>query len=212
MVDAQIHRSIKSFLESLASNRPTPGGGSVAALSGALAASLILMVCHLTRDKEKAAPHKQALNKIKEETARLQSELLAAIDKDIEAYQAVITCYRLPKESETDKKKRTEALQAAFVQAVEVPYKTASTCNRLLELCKPVAKIGNPNAISDIAVAAYLADAAVQSALYNVKINCNQIIDVDFVRCHRRTSKTLSRQAAAHKNSISKIVNAVLDK
>ena len=212
MADTQIHRSIQSFLESLASGTPTPGGGSVAALSGALAASLILMVCNLTLDKKKATHHEQELSKIKEETVRLRSELLAAVDKDIEAYQAVIACYRLPKETEVEKEKRTEALQIALVQAAEVPYAIASVCGQLLELCQPLAKIGNPNAISDIAVAAYLADASVHSALCNVKINCNQIADMKFVHRRRDMSEILSRDAVTRKGRILDIVKTILDK
>lgn len=209
MADTYTHMSIQSFFESLAASTPTPGGGSVAALSGALAASLILMVCNLTIDKKKATHHE--LSKIKEETTRLRSELLAAVDKDIAAYEAVVACYQLPRKTESDKAKRTEALQAALVQAVEIPYDIASACSRLLELCQPLTKIGNPNAISDIAVAAYLADAAVQSALCNVEINCKQITDTEFVHRHHGLSKTLSEQATARKERVLNVVKIILD-
>ena len=210
MTDVQLHDSIEDFLESLASGTPTPGGGSVAALSGTLAASLILMVCNLTLDKKKSASHEQKLKQVKAEATRLQRELADAVDQDTEAYRAVIACYRLPKETEAEKEKRTEALQSALIQAAEIPYGIASACSQLLELCQPLAKIGNPNAISDIAVATYLADAAVQSALYNVKINCNQITNMEFVQRRRAMSETLSRQAAARKEETLNVVKTVL--
>ena len=207
---AQLQSSIQDFLESLASGTPTPGGGSVAALSGALAASLILMVSNLTLDKKKSASNEQKLKQVNVEAMRLQRELADAVDQDSEAYRSVIACYRLPKETEVEKDKRTEALQRALVQAAEVPYAVASACARLLELCPLLVKIGTPNAISDIAVATHLAEAAVQSALYNVEINCNQITDVEFVRGRREASETLSRQATASKEETLNVVQTVL--
>jgi formiminotetrahydrofolate cyclodeaminase len=212
MTDSCKDLSLGSFLEQLASASPTPGGGSIAALSGALSASLILMACNLAARKEESTQYKQDLNRLKKETTRLQSVLIDAVDKDMKSYQAVLACYRLPRKTDAHRAKRTEALQAALVQAVEIPYDIAVRCNRLLVLCESLAKIAKPNTISDIAVATYLADAAVQSALCNVEINCKQITDAEFVHRHHGLSNTLSEQATTRKEEVLKIVEAILSK
>jgi len=202
--------AISTFLEELSSAAPAPGGGSVAALSGAMAASLVLMVCNLTIGKESFAENEQKIKAILEEALKLREELMNAVDKDIQAYNAVIGCYRLPKGTQEEKSARKEKLQAALKQANEVPYRTAKTCYRVLELNRRLPQIGNPNAISDVAVSAQLAEAALQSALYNVDINCNYIKDEGYVSNYRKKRAELARRAGNMKQEIIDAVQTVL--
>ena len=201
---------IRAFLEELSSATPAPGGGSVAALSGAMAASLVMMVCNLTIDKEQFAENRQEIETILEKALKLQEELMNAVDEDIQAYNAVIGCYRLPKGTQEEKSERKEQLQAALKRANEVPYRTAEVCHRVLELNRRLPHIGNPNAVSDVAVSAHLAEAALQSALYNVDINCNYIKDDTYVQYYRRKRNALSEQAVITREDVIETVRTAL--
>jgi len=202
--------TISTFLEELSSAAPAPGGGSVAALSGAMAAALVLMVCNLTSRKERFAESEREIKAILEEALKLREELMNAVDEDIQVYNAVIDCYRLPKGSQEEKSERKERLQAALKRANEVPYRTAKTCYRVLELNHHLPQIGNPNAISDVAVSAQLAEAALQSALYNVDINCNYIKDESYVSNYREKRAELAKRAENMKQEIIDAVQNVL--
>ncbi len=202
--------TISAFLEELSSAAPAPGGGSVAALSGAMAASLVLMVCNLTIGKEKFAEGEPKIKAILEEALKLREELMNAVDEDIQAYNAVIGCYRLPKGTQEEKSARRDQLQAALKRANEVPYRTAETCYRVLELNRRLPQIGNPNAVSDVAVSAQLAEAALQSALYNVDINCNYIKDEGYVSTYREKRAELAKRAGNMKQEIIDAVQTVL--
>ncbi|MCK4392225.1 cyclodeaminase/cyclohydrolase family protein, partial [Candidatus Bipolaricaulota bacterium] len=137
--------TISTFLEELSSAAPAPGGGSVAALSGAMAASLVSMVCNLTIGKEKFAKDEQEVKAVLQGALKLREELLSFIDVDVAAYQAVIACYRLPKGTLQEKGQRRERIQAALKKATEVPYRTAEACFRVLTLNRRLPQIGNPN-------------------------------------------------------------------
>lgn len=202
--------SVSAFLEELSSATPAPGGGSVAALSGAMAASLVMMVSNLTIGKKKFAQHEQEIRGILNEALKLRQELMNAVDEDIKAYNAVIDCYSLPKGTPEEKSERKERLQAALKQANEVPYRTAESCYRVLELSGRLPQIGNPNAISDVAVSAQLAEAALQSALYNVDINCKYIKDADYVRSYREKRVKLAAQAESTKQRVVDEVKTLL--
>jgi formiminotetrahydrofolate cyclodeaminase len=168
------------------------------------------MVCNLTIDKEAFAQNKRELERIKDKATTLQGKLLNAVDEDIRAYQTVIVGYRLPKETEQEKANRRQALQAALKQATEVPYRIAEACLQLLTLCQRLPKLGNPHAISDVAVATHLAEAGAQSALYNVEINCNHITDQSVVSRYHSMGKELAERAAARKQDIQNAVRTIL--
>ena len=202
--------TIDRFLTELSSDAPTPGGGSVAALSGAMAASLVSMVCNLAIGKEKFAQHEQEIEAILKEALNLRQELMNAVDEDIQAYKAVVGCYRLPKSTQEEKSRRKEQLQTALKQANEVPYRTAESCYRVLELNRRLPQIGNPNAVSDVAVSAQLAEAALQSALYNVDINCNYIKDDSYVQDYRKKRNALSERAVITRKDVIEEVRTML--
>ncbi len=164
-------QTIEKFLEEVASNAPTPGGGAVAAVVGASAAALVEMVVNLTKDEELKA---NTLTKIKS----LREELLGLADEDAAAFDAVMAAYRIPKEDAS----RKDEIQKAFKGAAEVPLKTAELSNKVNKLAKEVLKVGNKNAASDAKSALHLSEASEKSALENVQINLEYIKDEDFVK------------------------------
>jgi len=202
--------TIDRLLTELSSDAPTPGGGSVAALCGAMAASLVSMVCNLTIGKEKFAECEQEVKGILEEALKLRGRLLGAVEEDIQAYNSLVACYRLPKATPQEKEQRRGRIQIALKNATEVPYRTAESCYRVLELNRCLPQIGNPNAISDVAVSAQLAEAALQSALYNVDINCNYIKDDTYVQDYRKKRNALSEQALITRKDVIEEVRTML--
>ena len=162
--------SLGGFVASVASPSPTPGGGSVAAHAGALAAALAQMVAGLTIGKKKYAAVESEMKEIALQATALVNELSALVKRDAEAYGAVSAAYKLPGDGDAAASK-LRAVDQALLGAAEVPLETARACVRVLELCAAVAARGNTNAVSDAGVAALLADAACRGAVYNVRIN-----------------------------------------
>jgi formiminotetrahydrofolate cyclodeaminase len=172
--------TIGSYLDLLASAEPAPGGGSVAALVGALGAALVTMVTDLTLGKEKYAGVQDAMAELKESSERLRGELTELTTLDATAYSAVAAAMKLPRDTEAQKEERTRVLQAALVGAAEVPLKVAEAAAEVARLSLPAAEKGNPNAVSDAGCAVLLADAAAQSAALNVRINLAWIDNQEF--------------------------------
>ena len=169
--------SLSGFVSSVASSSPTPGGGSVVAHAGALAAALAQMVAGLTAGRKKYAAVDAEMKKIGLEAAELGNALAALVDADARAYTAVSDAYKLPKEPEEALVRRTTAITAALLGASRVPLETARACAAVAELAATVATKGNTNAVSDAGVAALLADAACRGAAYNVRINVAALDD-----------------------------------
>jgi len=179
---AYLHGTIAAYLDKLASDEPEPGGGSVAALVGALGAGLVTMVTSLTRGREKFASVEGDMVEIEAAAEKLRAELSDLVTHDAQAYRAVAKAMKLPRETEEQKAERTRVLQAALKGAAEAPLQVAETAVKVARLSLPAAEKGNPQAVSDAGVAAVLAEAAVQSAALNVKINMAWISDQDFNR------------------------------
>ena len=173
--------SIGAFLDALAAKQSTPGGGGVAALSGAQAAALVSMVINFTLGKKKYADVEELLRSCIEESDALRSELTDLADQDVVAFKAVSACYGMPKETDDEKAARTTAMQAALKRATIVPFTIAERALAVMTLIEPVGAKANKNVISDAATALYLADAAIHSALLNVNINLKFIKDAAFV-------------------------------
>jgi len=176
-----VDMTISSFLDELASGSPAPGGGSVAALSGALGAALTSMVCRLTEHKPGYEPVQAELPRLVEHAERLRGEFTRLIDEDTLAYIQVVDALKLPKTTEEEKAQRREALQKAYIAAADVPLETARLCGDLLQLAADVAHKGNKNSITDAAVAALMAQAAADAAILNVRINLASIKDPQYV-------------------------------
>ncbi|MBN1859917.1 MAG: cyclodeaminase/cyclohydrolase family protein [Candidatus Thermoplasmatota archaeon] len=177
-----VKQNIKMFLDELASSSPAPGGGSVAALSGALGAALSSMVCNLTRGKQGYDAVQDDIEEIFRKSEELRGDLTELIDKDTEAFNEVMKAIKMPKETEEQKNYRKNALQTAFKYAAEVPLETARKCVQILDVARVVAEKGNTNSISDAAVSALMAQTGVQAAMLNVRINLGSIKDPDYVQ------------------------------
>ena len=172
---------VHGFLSELASSSPAPGGGSVAALTGACGAGLVSMVCNLTIGKEKYSDVEDEIKKVLRSSEKLRNELIKLIDDDTNAFNDVMKAFKMPKETAEEKKTRSDAIQIGYQKAAQVPLNTAQTCEKILDFALVVAEKGNQNSITDAGVAAIMAQAGVESALYNVEINLGSIKDESFV-------------------------------
>ena len=173
--------TVAEFGEVLGSNSPAPGGGSVAALSGMLAANLVSMVCRLTIGKKGYEAHESEASAVLSEAERLSASLLQRIDLDTQAFNEVMAAFKLPKESDGEKTARTAAIQQGYKSAIQSPQAIARECLEVLQLAARLLGRSNTNAISDLGVAGQQAIAGVEGALMNVRINLPSIKDADFV-------------------------------
>jgi glutamate formiminotransferase / formiminotetrahydrofolate cyclodeaminase len=166
-----------NFLDELAAATPAPGGGCAAAYAGAMGAGLVSMMSGLTIGKKKYVEVEDQAKFILAESEKLRAELTAAVAEDAAAFDAVMSAFKLPKDSATQEKMRAAEIEKATLVAAKVPLNTARKAVRVIELAAEVASIGNLNAISDGASGAALARAALNSAGYNVRININSLVD-----------------------------------
>jgi formiminotetrahydrofolate cyclodeaminase len=169
--DSLTDLSFKELTARLASREPIPGGGSAAALAGAMGAALVSMVAELTIGRPDAEPHIDELHELRDGAVMRQGALLDLAEEDADAYAAVVAARRLPRETDGERAARAQSMRTAMVSAAEVPLRTAQVAAEVLALAQRIAPIGNPNASSDAGVAAQLASASVRGALLNVRIN-----------------------------------------
>ncbi len=174
--------SISHFLSELSSSSPAPGGGSVAALSGALGSALSSMVCNLSIGKDKYKDVEHELIKTLYSSKKLLNELTHLIDEDSKVFNDVMKAFKLPKETDVEKKNRRYEIQEGYKKAALVPIKTARLCISVLDVALVAAKKGNTNSITDAGVSAIMAKAGVESAVFNIKINLKSIEDQEFVK------------------------------
>ena len=172
--------TVEQFLAAVAAPTPTPGGGSVSALAGALSAALSRMVVGLARGKTGYEGVEVELAQIETRGKVIQRRLESLIDEDARAYEAVIAAMRMPKSSEKEKAARVGAMQAAYRKATEVPLETMDRCVEALELAEAAVKKGNRSATTDAAVAILLAEAAIRGASLNCAVNLASIRDETF--------------------------------
>jgi glutamate formiminotransferase/formiminotetrahydrofolate cyclodeaminase len=173
---------LESFLELVAAPTPAPGGGSVSALAGALAAALAGMVCGLTLNKEGKDTATEELQQSLQEADRLRRELAALVEEDARAYGLVMEAYNTPKGSPQEKKERSAAIQQALEQAARVPLRVMEGAVEALELLPALLESGLPSAVSDLAVASYMAQAAQRGAAANVRTNLSSLKDKTLVK------------------------------
>lgn len=187
----------EEFLTVSASSSPTPGGGSVSAYVGALAASMTCMVANLTIGKEK---YKEVEPKVKEilSQAEMVLDLLKkGLSQDIAEFSNFMAVLKLPKGTEEEKSSRAGKLQEVLISATNTPLGIAQNCFKVLQLAQELAPIGNKGAISDVGVAAYLAENALKSAMLSVDINLPQIKDLGYQERVKAERTRLFEQAAA---------------
>jgi len=173
---------MRAFLEEVASPSPTPGGGSVAALSGALAAALVSMACRLTVGKEEYAEVEKEMRAALEQARGLQKDLFAFVEEDAQAFEALLAAYRLPQDAEEEKESRTMAVQMALRGATSVPLAVADRAVKVLEVLLTVAEKGNPDVLPDAGTAAQMAKAAVHGSALNVRTNAASLTDEELAR------------------------------
>ncbi len=195
---------IKRFLEKLSSGTPTPGGGSASALAGALSASLVAMVAGLS-SRSGSTEMKGAAN-IGRNGLSVQKRLFRAIDEDSKSFDAVIRAFRLPKGSEKERRHRVGQIQKAYREATLVPQQVCQQSLRLLEYSRSLVLKGNPKAISDAGVAAFLADAALAGGMLNIRINLAAVTEKAFVR----RMNVLMKNWSTKRNQLVKVITMKL--
>lgn len=194
--------SLTAFIASVAAATPAPGGGSVAAHAGALAAALTQMVAGLTTGRKKYAAVDAEMREVGLRAAALVNELSTLVVKDADAYGDVSAAYKLPSEPEDAATARNQAITKALLGAAKMPLQTARACAQVAELAAIVAQKGNANAISDAGVAALLAEAACRGAVYNVRINIASLDDKSLGAGLAEESKQLLAQTRATVESV----------
>jgi len=177
-----IDQPLRFFMDRLASKSPEPGGGSVAALVGALGAALVSMVANLTLEKEKYVAVQAQIKALLEESETLRTDMQDLMQKDTEAYRALSEVYRMNRDTEGERAGRNARLQDALKKACEVPLEIGAKSLGVARLAQRAAEIGNVAAVSDAGVAVLLARACAEAAALNVKINLNKIKDVGYSR------------------------------
>jgi formiminotetrahydrofolate cyclodeaminase len=188
--------SIQTFLDDLASERPTPGGGGAAALCGSIGAALVSMVANLTIGKKNYEAVSEELTVVNAKAEALRAELIHAIEEDVAAFNAVMGAYGLPRGTDDEKAKRTAAIQVALKDATLAPLRAVKACFEAIRLAAAAAEKGNLNVISDAGVAVLAANAGLRSAALNVFVNAKAIKDRDFAEKQIAEVNALLEQAA----------------
>ena len=194
--------TVFALLEETASNSPVPGGGSMAALGAAVAAGLSEMVANLTLGRRGFEPVQDEMAEIAEKAGGLRKKLLKDIDRDALAYQTVMSAFKLPKTTESEKAHRREEIQCSLKNAAAVPLDVAEDALKIMALAEAVVAGGNPNAVTDGAVGAMMARTAALSAILNVRINLQSIKDDDFVRKMRAQVDALEKKVTLKEKKI----------
>lgn len=209
-MDNLMKLSCEEFLEKLASKEPVPGGGGAAALGGAISAALASMVANLTLGKEKFLSVESEMLRLAAASEYLRQELLHLAQEDASVFEAFMNCYKMPKATDAEKALRQTKIQEAAKMAAEIPLKIGEKSLAVLLLAAEAAELGNPAVITDAAVAALMARAAVRSAVYNVKINLNLINDRDYCSVVSGRITALEQEALAAEKNILEHTDKVL--
>jgi methenyltetrahydrofolate cyclohydrolase len=187
-------QTVSEFLAAVRDSRPTPGGGSAAAVAGALGASLLAMVASMPKHRAASEEDVERLQAASARSHTLAARLEALVDEDTEAYDQVIAAYRLPKSSDEDRHRRKQAIQSALQKAIAAPLEVMRQCAEAIEAASTVARFGNPNAASDVGVALELLVAAERGARLNVLINLSNVEDSEALERIGGTVRTLAAE------------------
>ncbi len=201
---------IKEFLNELSSGSPTPGGGAASALVGSIAASLSSMVANLTIGKKKYLEYENEMKDVVSKAVSLRDKLLKLMDDDVVVFNKIMDAYKMPKNTDEEISLRKAKIEEASKEACEVPLNTAKLCLEVIKLASVVVEKGNKNAISDGACSAYFADAAINGALMNVKINLKNISDEVFKLKMKDEMENLKNESKNILKSIDIKINEVI--
>jgi len=183
-------KTVKEYIEELSSKSPVPGGGSVAALTGAIAAGLVCKVANFTVGKEQYRESEEEMQNILGRAGALTDYFKMLTTEDATAYKKLSDVFKLPKTDPARGKK----IQAALVEAIDVPLQICKRAHAAIKLCLPLARKGNRNLITDVGIASFMFKCAFQSGLLNVEINLKSINDPDFILKMARTLKPLEEE------------------
>ena len=208
--DALVEMKLIDFVDEVSRESPAPGGGSIAALAGALGASLSSMVANLTANKRGSEEVDNILNEAAEKCQEIKNSLVKGIDDDTNAFNAYMDARRLPAKTDEQKAAREEAMQDGLKQAVSVPFNTAKLSFEAIKIAGTVAKHGNPNSITDVGVGAQSAYGGVLGGIYNVLINLKDIKDEEFNAKMREDCAKLKADAQTELNKVLEFVESKL--
>lgn len=198
--------NVTDFTQLLASDAPAPGGGSTAALEGALGAALTAMVCRLTAEKEQYAGHRSLVTEVQAKAEALRLEFLTAMDGDTEAFLQVSQAFALPKATAEEKAARSAAIQAGLVRCTETPLQVISLAAEGLKLVQTLLGKYNENAASDLGTAAHSFRACAHGAWLNVVINVGSLKDRDLACSYRERGEVLLKEAASLSHEIDQAI------
>ena len=199
--------TVKEFLNKVAGSDPVPGGGSIAALNGAVASALAAMVANLTIGKKNYEEHEELMNHIASLALREKDVFIADIDRDSEAYDAVFACFKMPKATDEEKAARSAAIQEATRHAALIPMEVARKALEVMPVIADIARLGNRNAITDACVAMMAARSAVLGALLNVRINLGVLKDKEFVQELQAEADRIEQTACRKEKELLDAVN-----
>ena len=199
--------TVKEFLSKVAGSDPVPGGGSIAALNGAVASALAAMVANLTIGKKNYEEHEELMSHIASLALREKDVFVADIDRDSEAYDAVFACFKMPKATDEEKAARSAAIQEATRHAALIPMEVARKALEVMPVIADIARLGNRNAITDACVAMMAARSAVLGALLNVRINLGVLKDKEFVQELQAEADRIEQTACRKEKELLDAVN-----
>ena len=202
--------TVKDFLDKVAGSDPVPGGGSVAALNGAIASALAAMVASLTIGKKGYETHEELMRHIFDIGVQSKNVFVEDIDRDSEAYDSVFACFKMPKASDEEKAARSTAIQEATKFAALIPMQVARNAYELMNIIMDVARLGNRNAVTDACVAMMAARSAVLGALMNVRINLASLKDKEFVSKLQNEADALEQHACEKEKELLDEINLEL--
>ena len=202
--------TVKDFLDKVAGSDPVPGGGSVAALNGAIASALAAMVASLTIGKKGYETHEELMRHIFDIAVQSKNVFVEDIDRDSEAYDSVFACFKMPKASDEEKAARSIAIQEATKFAALIPMQVARNAYELMNIIMDVARLGNRNAVTDACVAMMAARSAVLGALMNVRINLASLKDKEFVSKLQNEADALEQHACEKEKELLDEINQEL--
>lgn len=206
--DTLVQMNLRQFANETASESPAPGGGSISAYVGALGISLSTMVANLSSHKKGWDDRWKEFSDVAEQGQRIKDSLLTLVDEDTRAFNRIMDAFGLPKATEDEKKVRTEAIQAATKNAIEVPLNVMKLCYDSMSLIQKMAESGNPNSVSDAGVGALCARTAVYGAWLNVKINATSYKDAAYVESVLKEGSNILHKALQTEVEILKVVES----
>jgi len=202
--------SIEDFLERLASNSPTPGGGSAAAIMGAMGAALVSMVCNVSLGKKGLESLEAEMRAVRDEAESLRSRLTAMVADDVAAFDALMAAYKLPKNTDDDKNRRAAAIQASLIRATDVPLACARACAEVIALARRAGDQGYQGVVSDAGVGVLAAHAALRSAALNVFINAPALRDQTAAAAYLEEINALVASASLENEAVYTLVRGRL--